>query len=404
MDEISQLLHAVSNVIVEERTLQEEKRKRGDNFNVFSVLGLQTSEVRLHSALIAELLNPNGDHGLRDKFLEAFLDVLNMHFNDKFIFDTKTAKVEVEHFIGSISDDGETGGRIDLFIQDQYKQTIIIENKIYACDQDRQMSRYNHYAKQNLNLKDEQVRLLYLTLEGDAPSKESCGDEKFDFTCISYKDDLLKWLDKCLMVSALYPIVRETIRQYITTLKNILSIMDTSNNDKFLDILTSDDNVETALTILNKKDEIYKRIRENFIEKIRKLCVSFGYTFKCDEGVKTASNNNWIHISDPQIMDVEFRIGVKSHTNSDGYRMCFVSLTRKKTNSGYKFWQNDNSPTDEFPFGWTYLWGEDDMWWRWDNPNTIGDMVNGKMLKFIESQLQRIRDENVFEMMNKLLG
>lgn len=284
MDELSQLLHAVSNVIVEERALQEEKRKRGDNFNVFSVLGLQTSEVRLHSALIAELLNPNGDHGLGDKFLEAFLDVLNMHFNDKFIFDTKTAKVEVEHFIGSISDDGETGGRIDLFIQDQYKQTIIIENKIYACDQDRQMYRYNHYAKQNLNLKDEQVRLLYLTLEGDVPSKESCGDEIFDFTCISYKDDILKWLDKCLMVSALYPIVRETIRQYITTLKNILSIMENENSKKLIEtLLSSRNNLDAALKIIDFQFDIQKSIIEEFIEKLRDLAKSEGMEFDADK-------------------------------------------------------------------------------------------------------------------------
>ena len=136
------------------------------------------------------------------------------------------------------------------------------------------------------------------------------------------------------------------------------------------------------------------------------LCESYGYTFKCDEGVRTASHNNWIHIFDPKLKDIEFRIGVKSHTNSDGYRMCFVSLTRQNLKTGYKFWQNDN-PLEEFPFGWTYLWGEDGetgRWWRWDDINTLKDMTNGKMLKFIESQLQRIKDENIFEKMNELLG
>ena len=174
-----------------------------------------------------------------------------------------------------------------------------------------------------------------------------------------------------------------------------------------LDVLTSEDNVETALAILANAGEIHNRIRENFIEEIHKLCVSYGYTFKCDEGVRTASHNNWIHITDPKIIDVEFRIGVKSHTNSDGYRMCFVSLTRQKPNCEYKFWQNENPTDDEFPFGWTYLWGEDGetgRWWRWDDIDTLKDMANGKMLKFIERQLQQIKDENIFEKMNELLG
>ena len=64
MERLNQLLKQISEIVLKENTQQEEKRRRGENFNVFKVLGLTTSEVRLHSALIAELLNPNGDHGL----------------------------------------------------------------------------------------------------------------------------------------------------------------------------------------------------------------------------------------------------------------------------------------------------------------------------------------------------
>ena len=84
--------------------------------------------------------------------------------------------------------------------------------------------------------------------------------------------------------------------------------------------------------------------------------------------------------------------------------MCFVT-SRKTYNESYRFWDNEN-PLDDFPFGWTYLFGEDGVhgeWWRWDNIATLKDMVNGKMLDFIKGQLQRIKDENVFEKMNDLL-
>ncbi len=407
MAHIESILKQLQQILIVERSNQEERWKRGECFNIFQILGVSTSEVRLHSAFLAELLNPNASHGLLSKFLSSFLDNVIRRENAPFEFDVDSAKVSVEYNVGSISDDYTEGGRIDLMVQDKNKQTIIIENKIYAGDQPCQMFRYNQFAKNDLQLSDNQLRLLYLTLNGNEPSEVSLNKAVFKYYRISYRDDILTWLDCCLSIAALKPMVRETILQYINNLKYILSIMETSNNNKFLDVLTSEDNVETALAILANAGEIHNRIRENFIEEIHKLCVSYGYTFKCDEGVRTASHNNWIHITDPKIIDVEFRIGVKSHTNSDGYRMCFVSLTRQKPNCEYKFWQNENPTDDEFPFGWTYLWGEDGetgRWWRWDDIDTLKDMANGKMLKFIERQLQQIKDENIFEKMNELLG
>lgn len=406
MTQIESIIKQLQQILIVERNNQEEKWKRGECFNIFQILGVATSEVRLHSAFLAELLNPCASHGMGAKFLSSFLDTVIRRENVLFEFDVDSANVYVEYNVGNISDDYTEGGRIDLLVQDKNKQTIIIENKIYAGDQHCQMFRYNQFAKKDLQLADNQLRLIYLTLNGDEPSKDSLNDDDFKYFRISYRDDILPWLECCLSIAALKPMVRETIFQYINNLKNILSIMDTSNNDKFLDILTSEENAETALAILANAGEIHNRIRENFINKIRQLCESYGYTFKCDEGVRTASHNNWIHIFDPKLKDIEFRIGVKSHTNSDGYRMCFVSLTRQNLKTGYEFWQNDN-PLEEFPFGWTYLWGEDGetgRWWRWDDINTLKDMTNGKMLKFIESQLQRIKDENIFEKMNELLG
>ena len=407
MTQVESIIKQLQQVLFVERICQEEKWKRGDCFNIFQILGVATSEVRLHSAFLAELLNPCASHGMTAKYLSSFLDYVIRRVSDPFEFDVDSAKVYVEYNIGNISADYTTGGRIDLMVQDKNKQTIVIENKIYAGDQFCQMFRYNQFARNDLQLSDNQLRLLYLTLNGDEPSKESLNGVEFKYYRKSYREDILPWLECCLSMSALKPMVRETIFQYINNLKNILSIMETFNNNKFLDILTSEDNVETVLAIFASAGEIQNRIRGNFINKIKILCDSYGYTFKCDEGVRTASDNNWIHISAPEVKDIEFRIGVKNHTNNAGFRMCFVSLTRHNSNCGYKFWQNDIPTDDEFPFGWTYLWGEDGQngrWWRWDDIDTLKDMTNGKMLDFIDNQLRRIKKENVFEKMNDLLG
>ena len=74
MTELEKLLNAIKEIVDREKTLQEAKRTRGENFNIFNVLGVSTSEVKLHSAFIAELLNPYGDHGLGEKFLKFFIE------------------------------------------------------------------------------------------------------------------------------------------------------------------------------------------------------------------------------------------------------------------------------------------------------------------------------------------
>ena len=401
MDKIESILKQLNQIVLVERTEQEEKRKRGECFNLFQILLLSRNEVRLHSAFLAELLNPQASHGMGSQFLCSFLNRVDSSFQ----FDIDSAQVKVEHFIGNVSEDYTYGGRIDLLIQDKNRQTIIIENKIDAYDQPCQLYRYARYAVEDLHLTDKNYKLLYLTPNGAEPSKSSLNGGTFEYQKISYRYDILKWLDDCLRIAVLKPLVRETIIQYINNLKDILDIMDETNNNKFLNILTSEDNIETTLAILNQNWEIQNRIREKFINQIQKLCNDFDYNFECDENVRTASNNNWIHIYDPKYPDIEFRIGLI--LLSEGYKMCFVSKSHRKYTGEYRFW-TDEEPKEEYPFGWTYLWSETGVqgsgrWWRWDELDTLKDMVNGKMLGFISKQIKRIKEENVFEKMNGLL-
>ncbi|MGV3762696.1 PD-(D/E)XK nuclease family protein [Parapedobacter sp.] len=54
---------------------EEIERLKGEKFNVFSILRLETSENRTHSVFIAELLNPQGSHLKKKVFLDSFLSV-----------------------------------------------------------------------------------------------------------------------------------------------------------------------------------------------------------------------------------------------------------------------------------------------------------------------------------------
>ena len=207
MERLQSILSQVGVIAEREKTMQAEKWKRGENFNVFQVLDLQTNETRLHSALIAELLNPHGSHGLGDTFLKAFIGMMPLDFDE---FNTKSAEVFVEFYIGEISKDGSEGGRIDIFIKDNRGKAIIIENKVYAGDQDAQLLRYYKFAEKTY---DKAYRLLYLTLEGHEPSEFSTKGEKEEvkgYHCISYRHNIIPWLEECVQKAACFPLVRET--------------------------------------------------------------------------------------------------------------------------------------------------------------------------------------------------
>lgn len=107
----------------------------GGQFNIFSILNCERLEVSTHSAFIYELLNPKGSHAQGILYLKAFLkDVLN-----KPDFNLNTVKVERERSIGE-------AGRLDLVIENK-EELLIIEMKIDAGDQPKQLRRYDAYGK-----------------------------------------------------------------------------------------------------------------------------------------------------------------------------------------------------------------------------------------------------------------
>ena len=78
METTSNIIESISKLYEQEKQVEERKRKEGDFFNVFNTIGLRTEEVRLHSAFIAELLNPKGSHGLSYHFLQTFLEIIDL--------------------------------------------------------------------------------------------------------------------------------------------------------------------------------------------------------------------------------------------------------------------------------------------------------------------------------------
>ena len=99
---MQKLLDDVYSIILADQKETEEKQRRGDLFNVFNILNLQTYEVRTHSAFLSELLDPKGSHGMKDGFLKLFLS--SIYVFDNWVFNTSDAKVRLEESVGNINE------------------------------------------------------------------------------------------------------------------------------------------------------------------------------------------------------------------------------------------------------------------------------------------------------------
>lgn len=165
-----------------------------NNFNIFSLLRKESDEVYLHSKFIFELLNPDGTHRQGEKFLKLFLKTINIK---EFSLSNITIKKEYKN--------------IDIYLTNNV-QSIIIENKIHARDQNKQLERYVEIIKKE---GVENIKVIYLTLYGHDPSLESLGEiDKKNLFLASYNTDIDKWLELCVKECSLLPRIRETIEQY----------------------------------------------------------------------------------------------------------------------------------------------------------------------------------------------
>ena len=191
----------IEDILKEIRELKEQHDKRaatGEFFNVFLIDGVKIDE-DTHSSILADLLNPNGSHRQKAVFLKHFLNLELLALVDSFDYgELKGFHVERKA--------KRKYGEIDILLEKD-DTCIIIENKIHdvhdAKDQNGQLNRYYRYAKESLT--DEQIKLIYLTLDGGVPSEKSLrgvdGREPLDVGRVirmSYKSAIVGWLENCL--------------------------------------------------------------------------------------------------------------------------------------------------------------------------------------------------------------
>ena len=212
-----------------ERLAFQFREQSATYYNVFQVLGLGRYEEKLHTPFLADLLNPKGEHSQGRLFFDAFFsEALGMG-------DLLTGISHIE----ILPEHHTPYGRIDILVKYRVGgklRAVVIENKIYASDQPRQLERYHNYLDKTLGLLSGEYFMVYLTPWKTDPSIEKEGEEckgcsitqaTYDKLCheksfikTGYHEDIGPLLKRCLAhIKA--AIVSETVKQYLKTIQTL---------------------------------------------------------------------------------------------------------------------------------------------------------------------------------------
>ena len=313
-EQITELLEKV-------RVLKEKSDANPDvileKYNFFNFLGLGHDEC-VFSMMIANLLKVNAAHGFGTVFLESFIKKLSIEgFPAKLNF--AKAEVKIEYDIGPRNDSEKKGGRIDIFIEipdnNGKDWAFIIENKIYAEDQNLQLRRYKNYADKKYPGRN---FIIYLTLNGKDPSQESVDISDADleknpdlqyWIQISYKDFIKKWLEDCIKkIDNQNSRVKENVNQFLGQIKKLTGQDIRKMEEKeIINLLARDDNFAIARLIYLKYEKANQKLAKNLFTEIKEK-ISKEYTYlKLSEETEITDKNCHIDFSYEKWSDIRLR-------------------------------------------------------------------------------------------------
>ena len=257
---------------------RELDRQLARRFNVLDYL--RTDEMGL-SRVVADLLNPEGNHGQGIVFLQLLLDKLRFKIDGKI----DDSRVDVELTI----DDQR---RLDVAVRIDERHCLAIENKPYAADQPDQVKDYLCWLSQY-----EKHMLIYLSPTGEGPEEHSIGDadlaelrkddgprrfvimpyhqaadldDRFDRFRLSFS--LADWLADCRRncdVDRLRWFLRE-VETFCQRQFGGNTMMTAEDNAIEEFVLGDGRNVEAALAVHKSWPDIKAKICSDFLEEIQR--------------------------------------------------------------------------------------------------------------------------------------
>ena len=375
-EQLSAMFSAINEQYAAAKVRESKRREQGELFNIFNILKLQSNEVRLHSALLAELLCPNGSHGASSLFLKAFLKVIG---EDEDYIKAPVAKNITERYIGKKTK--TEGGIIDIIIEDG-NHAIIIENKIYAPDQENQLLRYYNYGKKKF---PNGFKLLYLTLHGDDASDYSLGGEDIQPQNISYANEIIDWLEQCYELAKDRDNAKTIINQYNELVKELIGKdMDKQYLERLKEITLAPENETAVGEILKMQDEWMDEIRERHIwQPLKKYAESKGMKYGEDDNSSWIYKQEWKYYGVLIDYDKGWYVGISWYNEPN--RASKLYLKDQKEMSCLK--EKPTREIPDWPYGWEYL---DTCDWSYNN---IDKIIEGKVFNEIRSKFEEILSE-----------
>lgn len=221
-------------------------------FNLISVLQMEHLETKTHSKIIFYLLNDNSGRNDPNNFLLLFLRVLNVP--KKFLGGTWNVYRERAFDSGA--------SRIDFVVESE-SCCVIIEMKIDAGDGEGQLIRYETFGRK----KGKEYLIYYLTPDGHMPEEQSArGIEANKLRCISFKKEIILWLQECMKCVDNYGYKYSFLKQYLGAVRHITDTNDEVINVK--DLLNSSDMVKAAQLIADSFYEKMDDITAQFFQEL----------------------------------------------------------------------------------------------------------------------------------------
>lgn len=253
MKNVENLLRCVSQEL---RALEVARSKYAQqlapDFSIFNYI--YTDEMML-SRMIADLLNPKGDHAQGHVFLSLFLKQLTNapHYS---LLDIHRAKVDTE----VLTFRSRTQRRMDIYLEIPYSDGsntfgICIENKPYAADQPNQLI---DYAKELTLAHQDHWHVIYLTKNGNEPSTFSVAQSTLEnwqqqnkCTLLAYPT-LSYWLMACILESQNSKVTSflQTFSTFITS--HFLGIKDMSEFESIEKIIHNKPEYQNAFMQIYK--------------------------------------------------------------------------------------------------------------------------------------------------------
>ncbi|WP_418235794.1 PD-(D/E)XK nuclease family protein [Brachyspira pulli] len=300
-------------IIMEE--VKNEMKKFLHQFCIFDVVNLQRHE-NYNSNLLAEFLKINIENeATKLSFVKDFLIYLNDKFKWGYYgFKSIEELEEINHSDIRIRREEYAGSRrIDLFISYKKDFAIIIENKIYAGEQDNQLDDYYQNKKKD-NYK--KLYMIFLTPSGYEPytlSEESKKELGNNFQTLKHSDIAL-WLENILeneKYSFLHDsniLFKDNDNKYIKDYRLLKSAMIQtiynanmiSNNTKELDMTKEkirtllEDNIFKDIQTVEEAEE-YKKIFNSVIDIINEKEIDISLEpilFFTDKVIKYLNENS----------------------------------------------------------------------------------------------------------------